>query len=659
MKTSFLQQIVLVVLVAGMWSVGVAPAVELPKTADDSPAAKFVEQALQAEQQGNTALRRQLLQEALQQDPNHAPARWHAGYVWMDQRWVTLDEVARRWKGEPALAQYQQLRKQVLDGSLASHLALARWCQKHSLEAEARAHWMNVLRQAPDNREAATALKLQPFHGVLVPADRLEEAKAAWSRWQAEQRRWAKRRTEWLSRWKPQLRKWLAAAREKDSAGLRERIDDSLTALCDQEVVDASAASSALDELLFTKIEQERGEAAREQLERVTLELVGVLRTIRTEWSTVSLARYAVDYPAEAVRQAATEALKERPQQQVVPVLISGMQVPVEVSVVPAVYYADPYTWHFACQLRVFQDGPLASFSEVQSQGVFAQREGRPLDTSGFFARHVGRSLGITYLAIRTAVAAEQRNLTVEQRNQRIARVLTGVTGTKGTSDPTYWADWWQQQQLRYYELEQKTTGDDETKPQYWRYTHRAYYSDEVDRSRGYRAELERIRQSQPGTLGSCFLPDTPVWTLIGPVPIRQLKCGDRVLSQDPLTGQLAYKPVLEVTTRAPAEMIRLQVGSDTFLATRGHPFWVVGAGWKMAKQLQQGDLLHTTGGPLPVASVEQVPPPGPAFEYAYNLIVDDFHTFFVGKERVLVHDNTLFIFDRAELPPVPGVAAK
>ncbi len=55
-----------------------------------------------------------------------------------------------------------------------------------------------------------------------------------------------------------------------------------------------------------------------------------------------------------------------------------------------------------------------------------------------------------------------------------------------------------------------------------------------------------------------------------------------------------------------------------------------------MAKETQVGDRLHGLNGSVTVTSIASQ-----AAEPAYNLVVADFHTYFVGDERTLVHDNT------------------
>jgi hypothetical protein len=86
-------------------------------------------------------------------------------------------------------------------------------------------------------------------------------------------------------------------------------------------------------------------------------------------------------------------------------------------------------------------------------------------------------------------------------------------------------------------------------------------------------------------------------------------------------------------------------------LTTRGHPFWVAGVGWRMAKELGDAAVLHAVTGSMPIEAVE------PAGELeAFNLVVADFNTYFVGESGVLVHDNTP---RRPTQTSQPGLIAK
>jgi hypothetical protein len=49
------------------------------------------------------------------------------------------------------------------------------------------------------------------------------------------------------------------------------------------------------------------------------------------------------------------------------------------------------------------------------------------------------------------------------------------------------------------------------------------------------------------------------------------------------------------------------------------------------------GMQLHTLRGTVPVESIELG-----ALQMTFSLVTADFHAFFVGKDRVLTHDNTI-----------------
>ena len=59
--------------------------------------------------------------------------------------------------------------------------------------------------------------------------------------------------------------------------------------------------------------------------------------------------------------------------------------------------------------------------------------------------------------------------------------------------------------------------------------------------------------------------------------------------------------------------------------------------GWQKARELDSGVELHTVRGSVRISRVEEA-----EFAPTYNLIVADFHSYFVGRSLVLCHDNTL-----------------
>lgn len=146
--------------------------------------------------------------------------------------------------------------------------------------------------------------------------------------------------------------------------------------------------------------------------------------------------------------------------------------------------------------------------------------------------------------------------------------------------------------------------------------------------------------------MSSCFPPGTLVWSETGPVAIEKIRPEDRVLSQDPESGELAYKMVMEITQRPPSPILCVTVAGTALETTRGHLFWRVGDGWRMAKELQPGNRLHGLTGAATIENVTQRPD-----SPAHNLVVEDFGTYFVGPPRLLVHDNTVRQVTAARLP--------
>ena len=118
----------------------------------------------------------------------------------------------------------------------------------------------------------------------------------------------------------------------------------------------------------------------------------------------------------------------------------------------------------------------------------------------------------------------------------------------------------------------------------------------------------------------------------------RQLEIGDLVLAQNVDTGELAYKPI-DRPHGAPAEPDRARSPSTAKRSRprSGHPFWVAGIGWRMAKELADGAISSRSE--RPVRRSDALSRADDA--EAYNLVVADFSTYFVGTSGVLVHDNT------------------
>ena len=175
----------------------------------------------------------------------------------------------------------------------------------------------------------------------------------------------------------------------------------------------------------------------------------------------------------------------------------------------------------------------------------------------------------------------------------------------------------------------------------------------------------------------ACFTAGTLVLTENGQKAIEDIQAGDKVYATDPETGESGYKEVLQTfeketevvvhvtyekdNTDRPEEVENSSADEDadiysnencadttdhvvnlqstettTVNTTLNHRFWTE-AGWKSAGTLEAGDKLTLADGNT--ATVTNV-----AYEdthaTVYNFEVEDFHTYYVGTESVLVHNN-------------------
>ena len=135
-----------------------------------------------------------------------------------------------------------------------------------------------------------------------------------------------------------------------------------------------------------------------------------------------------------------------------------------------------------------------------------------------------------------------------------------------------------------------------------------------------------------------CFVAGTLVTTEDGQEPIEEIEVGDKVLSENELTGEVAVKTVTETYINETDELIHIGVNGETISATPSHPFYVDKLGWTLARSLKAGDVLVLSNGELvTVEWVQHEILESPI--KVYNFEVEDFHTYFVGENRVLVHN--------------------
>lgn len=139
-------------------------------------------------------------------------------------------------------------------------------------------------------------------------------------------------------------------------------------------------------------------------------------------------------------------------------------------------------------------------------------------------------------------------------------------------------------------------------------------------------------------TTMKCFVAGTLVLTASGYVAIETIRARDKVISTDPDTMKVAEKKVLDTFAHETEEVVHLTINGETITATVDHPFYVQDAGFVGAADLYIGDkLLDADGNTLLVEDmkVEKLDVP----VKVYNFKVEGFHTYYVGNNRIFVHN--------------------
>ena len=138
----------------------------------------------------------------------------------------------------------------------------------------------------------------------------------------------------------------------------------------------------------------------------------------------------------------------------------------------------------------------------------------------------------------------------------------------------------------------------------------------------------------------ACFIAGTLVATLDGLKAIETIKAGDMVLSTDVDTMQTACKSVLESFIRKVNRLVYLTIDGETIVTTEDHPFFVVKQGFVIATELSVGtELLDSLGISHKVEQILYQDLCGETSN-VYNILVEDFHTYYVGEVGILVHNS-------------------
>jgi hypothetical protein len=713
-----------VLLVFSSCLVGLADGPASPRSAYQEAAARVgrdpdahARLALWCEAHGLDAERAKHLGVAVVTNPAHALARGLLGLVQDGGRWRRPEQVVEKNTSDPArialLNEYRAKRAAAGD-SADAQAKLGAWCEGKGLMAESRAHYAMALRVDPKREAIWKKLGYTKHEGQWRTEAQAAAIKAESRAQEEADRRWTKQ----LSTWKAMLGQ--AEGRRKEAvAGLLTvddpravpailkvfAKDDPATAVRLLGQIDAAAASQALaTAAVFAQSDEVRRAAAETLSQRDPREYAGVLiglirDPIRYEVRPVGGPGSPGELWIEGKKADLRRIYAPPPPPQVA--LLPGDQFGYDEFGLPVVRrlseYHEPFGWHrkhwvdrssipgtnafLGVLAENPQIGPVAAQTIGQSYRDVAPRPIIPpglLPNGAILPGAVGNLLGGPWLsdeeptwagrkvwvnqhelhigqamvaARQTVVAAQQRlradvaeiesyNRSASTMNDRILPILSRAAGRDLGPKRDAWDDWLTDQ-VGYATL----------------------------RSPQYKPTLvQNVPLSGPvpvpvtsNVVGyyfrmSCFAAGTPVWTADGLRPIETLEVGDLVLAQDTTTAVQSYQPVLVVHRNPPSPTLKVSFeGGDGVTASTYHRFWRAGKGWAMARELKPGDVLRTQAGLARVEGVteEKVQP-------VYNLDVAAAHSFFVGVQGALVHDNSLpdtrlEPFDR--VPEIAGVA--
>jgi hypothetical protein len=142
-----------------------------------------------------------------------------------------------------------------------------------------------------------------------------------------------------------------------------------------------------------------------------------------------------------------------------------------------------------------------------------------------------------------------------------------------------------------------------------------------------------------PGYAKTCFTGDTLILVKQGFKKISEIKPNDKVWAEDIKTGCKDLKQVVRVYRHLQKYFIYIYLKKNIIKTTKEHPFWVTTRGWVLAENVRKGDILKTNyDEEYIVEFIEDVEEKESII--VYNLEVEDWHTYFVSENRILVHNK-------------------
>jgi hypothetical protein len=550
---------------------------------------------------------------------------------------IVAEPLAARPPGGAERAAYSALNSQV-GNSPDANVRLAFWCETHGLMSERLAHLTRALQTDPDNRPARALLGMVRYDGQWQHPDEIaqrarsdeslqrtlaeynarremtpETAAGHWllATWCESQGLQAEaiahfttvtrldpsRADAWArlgcrkvgGRWLTQAQ---IAADQADRAAQRPADQHWGTRLREwwRTWLANPDHRDQLDEAFAAELEPRAVPTIRRLFDRGTHEqqrfAVALYDHIDSPEASQDLLRYVAFDRSDQVRQAAFEALIGRDPKEVIEPLIAMMHTPMSVEV------------------QEGQDRDSVTRLRVEDEDAVMTKYYVPTTRNHPLLRPTGRR------TVRGQLGHDLRRIDVrngrrQALNESARAILAELTGRDLGPSPDSWKKWLAEEQGYVY-------------------------------ARPYATPKRQFTRIYVGLRGSCFAQGTLVRTLFGPRPIETLSAGDRVLTEDPSTGALSYQGITVVYHNPPSSTLTIGLGSEEIVATPIHRFWRVGKGWGLARDLKPGDPIRVLGSVVRVTRVEPN-----VVQPVFNLEVPGGHSYFVGRQGVLVHDNS------------------
>ncbi len=571
------------------------------KPKPSSSATDAVERLLEKESQSATPSldRRDALKPESRPVSDPESVWWQAGFIHSGGHWLPYEKSVAEGEQAAKVEEYSKQRAALADEP-HGQWKLANWCRKNGMLDQERVHLLRVLVERDPTVKTDTVyerLGCQKVGEVWVsPQERLETARI-----KSEMETSFKR---WESKLAVIIQQLEGTPKQRKSAERKLA-----------EITDPSAVPAIVNAFcISTQSMADYG--------------VRTLGQIPEYQASRALAGQATFSPWKPVRTAAIELLKQRKLVEFVPELLLVLSNPVRTKHnldvqtdglrVPNFRLNWDYAWieetHDTIRVGIRRLFPISTPNSIAAGSGFLPSFARnPSEARAEHKARIGSRLMDLYdQSEKLDYTADLMNDARKEINERVGVVLSTCSDLPMTPEPKVWWNWWANFSDSQLPTQKNIVVVDERKTQ---------------------PNVPSIAVTQ--RLHSCLVAGTPVWTECGFVAIEQIKPGDRVLAKDIETGELAYKAVLQTTVRPPTPVHQFEVEGKTIVASLGHHFWVSGEGWTKTRELIPDHPVHTATGMHRITAVEDKG----RVEPVYNLVVADFHTYFVGDAMVLSHD--------------------